>query len=109
MSEGTLPKPPKAYQTFIARYPKLGEAWDSMNEAGAEGPLDEKTARLIKFAIAVGALREGAIRSSVRKAKALGIPEAELRQVISLAPTLVGMPATVAVDSWVDAAYNKDS
>lgn len=107
MNENVLPRPPKAYENFIERYPKLGEAWNKINEAGAEGPLDEKTARLVKFAIAVGAMREGAIRSGVRKAKATGISKEELRQVVSLAPSLLGMPATVAVDSWVDDALSR--
>jgi alkylhydroperoxidase/carboxymuconolactone decarboxylase family protein YurZ len=107
MSEKTLPKPPKAYKDFVGRYPKLGDAWDLINEAGEAGPLDPKTARLVKFAIAIGAMREGAIRSGVRKARAMGISEDELRQVVSLAPSLLGMPATVAVDSWVSTALEK--
>lgn len=102
-----LPKPPKAYEDFRARYPGLGEAWDKIHDAGSVGPLDEETVRLVKFAVSVGALREGAIRSSVRKARALGISEESLRQVVALAASTLGMPATVAVDSWVSAALAK--
>ena len=36
-----VPKPPKTYRQFIARYPKLGEAWDNITEAGEDGPLDD--------------------------------------------------------------------
>jgi hypothetical protein len=43
------PKPPKTYQEFIRRFPKLGEAWENIAEAGRQGPLDDKTARLIKL------------------------------------------------------------
>ncbi len=96
-----LPKPPKTYDAFVQRYPKLAEAWERIAEAGSEGPLDEKTARLVKLAIAIGALREGAVHSSVRKAKAMGISQAELDQVVALAASTLGMPATVAVFSWV--------
>ncbi len=99
MSE--LPKPPKAYLDFVARHPKLGEAWSMLNEAGAEGPLDERTQRLVKLAIAVGAMREGAIRSNVRKARAIGIEVAEIEQVVALAASTLGLPSTVAVDSWI--------
>lgn len=95
------PKPPKAYDDFRARFPKLGEAWDTINEAGAQGPLDEKTARLVKLGIAVGAMREGAIRSGARKALAMGISREEIAQVIALAAGTMGMPSTVAVFTWL--------
>ncbi len=97
----TAPTPPQTYQEFVKRYPKIGQAWESLAEAGKEGPLAEKTARLVKLAVAVGALRQGAIHSSVRKALALGIPRAEIEQVIALAASTLGLPATVAVFSWV--------
>ena len=56
------PKPPKTYETFVRRYPKLSEAWEKISEAGREGPIDSKNSRLIKLAIAIGAMREGADR-----------------------------------------------
>ncbi|MFQ5675424.1 MAG: carboxymuconolactone decarboxylase family protein [bacterium] len=94
-------EPPKIYQQFIERFPKLGEAWDNIAKAGKQGPLDEKTARLIKLGIAIGAMREGAVHSSVRKAKAVGINEEELFQVVALAAGTLGLPSTVAIYSWV--------
>jgi alkylhydroperoxidase/carboxymuconolactone decarboxylase family protein YurZ len=95
------PNPPKAYDAFRKRYPGLGRAWDAIHEAGREGPLDEKTARLVKLGIAIGAMREGAIHSSVRKATALGISPAEIDQVIALAAGTLGLPSTVAVYTWI--------
>jgi alkylhydroperoxidase/carboxymuconolactone decarboxylase family protein YurZ len=97
----TSPKAPAIHDDFVARYPQLGKAWDLIHEAGAEGPLDEKTQRLIKLGIAIGAMREGAIGSSVRKARALGITPAEIEQVIALAAGTLGMPSTVAVFAWI--------
>ena len=76
------PKPPETFQAFIARFPKLGQAWEKLAEAGREGPLDPRTERLVKLAVAVGALREGAVHSSVRKALASGITAAEVEQVM---------------------------
>ena len=35
------PKPPKAYEDFLKRFPKLGQAWDLLTEAGQEGPVDD--------------------------------------------------------------------
>ncbi len=52
--------PPRKYRDFVGRFPKLAEAWDAIHEAGATGPLDEKTKRLVKLDIAIGAFKEGA-------------------------------------------------
>jgi alkylhydroperoxidase/carboxymuconolactone decarboxylase family protein YurZ len=95
------PKPPETYQQFVQRYPKIGHAWESIAEAGREGPLDEKTVRLVKLGIALGAMREGAVHANVRKALALGITPHEIEQVIALTAGTLGLPATVAVYSWV--------
>lgn len=98
---GIGPTPPKAYEDFVKRYPKLGQAWEAIHEAGDDGPLDDKTVRLVKFGIAIGATREGAIHSSVRKALAMGATMPEIEQVIALAAGTLGMPSTVAVYSWI--------
>jgi alkylhydroperoxidase/carboxymuconolactone decarboxylase family protein YurZ len=83
--------PPRAYKAFTKRYPLIGQAWDSVREQEEKGPLDEGTRRLLKLAVAIGAGREGAVHSAVRKAVAAGV---------SRAGTL-GFPATVAADTWV--------
>jgi alkylhydroperoxidase/carboxymuconolactone decarboxylase family protein YurZ len=95
-----LPKPPDAYRRFVERYPKLSEAWDLIAVAGKEGSFDEKTARLIKLAIAMGAGREGAVHSGVRKAVAIGVSRDEIEQVVALAAGTLGMPSCVALHSW---------
>lgn len=95
------PKPPRGYVEFVERYPALGKAWDEVNAAGNEGPLDAKFIRLIKIGIAMGALREGAIRSGVRKGLAMGITREEVGQMIALAAGTLGFPSTVAIHSWV--------
>jgi alkylhydroperoxidase/carboxymuconolactone decarboxylase family protein YurZ len=97
----TKPTPPPAYEAFVARYPRLARAWEAIHEAGDDGPLDARTARLVRLAIAIGALREGAVHSSVRKARAMGITTEEVEQVVALAAGTLGLPATVAVYTWV--------
>lgn len=104
-----LPKPPKTYQQFVERYPKLETAWELINEAGQEGCFDEKTIRLLKLAIAMGAMKQGAISAGVRKALAMGIPVAEIEQIIALTPGTLGMSSTVAVFSWVHEVLNKEN
>lgn len=93
--------PPKIHEEFVARYPELGKAWEQANAAGQKGPLDARTQRLVKLAVAVGALREGAVHASVRKALDLGIPREELEQVVALAAGTIGLPATVAAYTWI--------
>lgn len=96
-----LPEPPATHHTFVTRYPKLGEAWELIGKAGTDGPLDAATQRLVKLGIAIGAMREGAVHSCVRKALAQDITPAALEQVVALAAGTLGMPATVAAFTWV--------
>lgn len=107
MNSKPLPNPPKAYREFVQQYPKLSEAWEVIAEAGNEGPLDEKTVRLIKLSIAIGAHREGAVHSSVRKALSMGISKEEIEQTISLAAGTLGLPATVAIYTWVQDVFRE--
>jgi len=100
--------PPKKYRDFVGRYPKLAEAWDAIHEAGATGPLDAKTQRLVKLAVAIGGLREGAVHASVRKAMDMGVTIEEMEQVVALAAGTLGMPSTVAAFTWVRDVTHKD-
>jgi len=95
------PKPPRAYGRFIKRFPALGAAWTAIREAEEAGPLDAQTRRLIKLGIAMGAMREGAVHSNVRKALEAGIDPAAIEQVVALAASTVGMPSAVALHCWV--------
>ena len=65
------------------------------------GPLDARTQRLVKLAIAVGAQRESAVHSAVRKALDEGVSLAEMEQLVPLAAPTIGFPASVAAWSWI--------
>jgi 4-carboxymuconolactone decarboxylase len=97
----SAPRPPKAYEDFIQRYPGLAKAWEQIADAGKVGPLDARTVRLVKLALAIGAMREGAFHSSVRKALAMGISREEIEQVVALGAGIHGMPSVVAVHTWL--------
>ncbi len=97
----TNSRPPAAHRQFVARFPSLGKAWDLVNEEGGSGPLGEKTQRLVKLAVAVGAMREGAVHSGVRKARDAGATLAEMEQVVALAASMIGLPSAVAVWTWM--------
>lgn len=101
MSQGT-PRPPKAFEDFSRLFPKINQAWGLLGEASAEGPLDEKTQRLIKLAVSIGVRAEGAAHSSVRKALAAGASKEEIYQVVALAASTVGLPNAVAAFTWVE-------
>lgn len=92
---------PRTYVRFTETFPKLAEAWQLIHEGGQEGPIDGRTARLIKLGIAMGAMREGAVHSGVRKALDMGITPEEIRQIVALCAGTLGMPSTVANFSWV--------
>jgi len=96
-----LPKPPPTYDEFTRRFPGLKEGWDAIGRAGEQGPLDSRTQRLVKLALAIGAQREGAAHASVRKGLARGVTREEMEQVVALAAGTVGLPAAVAAYTWI--------
>jgi 4-carboxymuconolactone decarboxylase len=95
------PLAPKTHGQFTTRYPILAKAWEEIAEAGRQGPLDEQTQRLVKLAVAIAAMREGAVHASVRKARAMGIETEAIEQVVALSAGTLGMPSTVAAYTWV--------
>jgi 4-carboxymuconolactone decarboxylase len=99
------PEPPAKYQQFVTRFPKLGQAWGLCAEAGKEGPLSEKTARLVKLAMSMAAMREGAVHSGVRRALELGIAREEIEQLVALLPGTIGFPGAAAVYTWVEDVF----
>jgi 4-carboxymuconolactone decarboxylase len=83
-------------------------AGSSGRQVDAAGLHDERTSRLVKLGTAVGALSEGAVRSSARKALAAGATFEEVQQVVLLALTTRGFPATVAAWGWVQEVLEQD-
>jgi 4-carboxymuconolactone decarboxylase len=94
---------PEIYTRFRRDYPAVAAAQDAVAEAVASaGTLDERTLRLVKLGIAVGALAEGSVRSNARRALAAGVSIADVRQVALCAITTRGFPAAVAALDWID-------
>ena len=68
------------------QYPEIWEAYAALGKACAEaGPLDERSRRLIKLSLAIGARSEGAVHSHVRRALEEGRSAEELKQIAILA------------------------
>ena len=102
------PRLPARYQDFAKSYPTVMQSVEALGEATrTAGPLDQKTCALVKLAIAVGALREGAVHSHTRRALEAGRTPDELRHVAVLATTTIGFPSTMATMSWVEDILRK--
>jgi 4-carboxymuconolactone decarboxylase len=65
-------------------------------------PFDERTTRLLKLALAIGAEADGAVRSNVRKGLEHGVTEDEIRAVALLAITTCGFSTAIAGFGWID-------
>ncbi len=105
MTDDTLPS---VVEQFSESQPDVWDAYNQLGKAVAEaGPLDAKTQRLIKLAIAVGAAREGAVRSHARRGLKAGLTPAELEQVALLGITTAGWPAAFAARCWITEVIEK--
>ena len=95
-------KLPDFLEGVLKQYPEVWKAYQDFGEACSDaGPLDEKTVRLVKLALAVGAKSEGAVHSHTRRALKQGISPEELRQVALLAVTSIGWSPSMAALSWI--------
>jgi 4-carboxymuconolactone decarboxylase len=92
---------PEIYEQFRTDFPGVAEAYDALaGKLHETGPLDQRSRRLVKLGIAIGAESEGAVRSHVRKALDEGISRKEIEQVIMLSLTTAGFPTTIAALKW---------
>lgn len=99
---------PDSYTSFRSEFSNVSDALGAVGAAVDDaGPLDAKTMRLVKLALAIGAGAEGAVRSNVRKATAEGANAEEIRQVAVAAITTVGFPASVAALGWIDEVLDR--
>jgi 4-carboxymuconolactone decarboxylase len=110
MPNNTGPKAPATFKAFIAKYPELGSAHETIGRAVDEaGPLDAKTCALIKIGICMGAGLESALRSHVRRATHFGATPDEIEQAVLLAMNTVGFPRTVAGWQWAHQQFERDA
>lgn len=94
---------PQANQNFMTEFPVVAAAYNELGTAVHEaGPLDDKTRHLVKLALAIGARHEGAVHAHTRRLLEMGIPPAEIKHVVVLAVTTLGLPNTVAAYTWVN-------
>jgi 4-carboxymuconolactone decarboxylase len=101
---------PEVYLEFTRRYPQVAEAQGELARTVDDAsPFDERTTRLLKLALAIGAEAEGAVRSNARKSLAQGVTETELRAVVLLAITTCDFPSAIAGLRWVDEVLEREA
>ena len=94
---------PRRAGKFAEDTPAVWKAYQDLGKACAEeGPLDGRSRRLVKLALAAASGSEGAVHSHARRAVEEGISAEELRHVAILAITTVGFPRAIAALTWID-------
>jgi len=84
-------------------HPDVWKAYQDLGRACAEaGPLDAKTCRVVKLALAAGARAEGAVHSHVRRGLEDGLTPDELRHIAYLAIPTLGFSSGIAALSWIE-------
>lgn len=95
-------RPPKFYEQFRASHPAVAAAYESLGDAcRAAGPLDERSAELVKLSLAIAAGLEGGAHAHARRARAAGVSDAELEHVALLAITTLGFPRAMSALAWI--------
>ena len=96
-------KLPRQLTKLTENHDDVWQAYQALGEACATtGPLDERTRRLVKLALAIGARSEGAVHSHARRGLEEGLSADELHHVAMLAIPTLGFPASIAAMSWID-------
>src|SRR3989441_10038919 len=104
-----MPKVPGWYKEQKRKYPEVFRAYEDLGEVCRKaGPLDGKTAALVKLGIAVGTRHEGAVHSHTRRSLEAGATIDEGRHVVLLSLTTIGLPAMMAALSWGEEVAKSD-
>jgi 4-carboxymuconolactone decarboxylase len=81
---------------FQNQFPGIWKAYTQLKTACDEGgPLDRKTAELIRIGISVAMEHEGGLIAHISQASKAGASEEEISHAIVLATGLAGLPATL--------------
>lgn len=98
-----MEKLPGTYTKMQKDHPDVMSAFEALGEACKKaGPLDAKTAELVKLGVALAAGLEGGSHSHARRALAVGCTPDEIRHVAVLLTPTVGFPSMMRARSWVE-------
>jgi len=95
-------KLPDIIEGIRAEHAEVWDAYTDLGDAASNaGPLDKKTQRLVKLALALGAREEGAVHSHARRGLKQGLSREQLLHVAYLGITTLGWPHATAGRSWI--------
>ncbi|HXJ01976.1 MAG TPA: carboxymuconolactone decarboxylase family protein [Micropepsaceae bacterium] len=98
-----MPRLPSGAARLASRHPEIWTAYEKLGAACASaGPLDARTRRLVKLALAVASQSEGAVHSHARRSIADGLSKEELLHVTLLAIPSIGLAKAVAAMTWIE-------
>jgi len=102
MAEQRDKGPAKHYHELTASFPEVLAAVENLGETvRAAGPVDQKTAELIKLAAAAAMQSTGSVRSHARKALEAGAAREEVEHSLLLLVSTIGFPQVAAALSWL--------
>jgi len=105
MEEKSLPG---QYISIRERFPRYYDAVSNLGKvAGEQGPLDQKTAQLLKLAAAAAIRSEGAVHSHAKRAVEAGASPEEVYHALILLTSTLGFPTVSAALSWADDVLEK--
>lgn len=108
MKKKALPKPPKFYEQFVKKYPKIATKYEELGDAvHGLGPLNDRDRALIKLAISGSHLYSSAFKAHIRKAVVSGISREEIEHLVLLFLPTVGFPTMMAAMGIVEEQMNK--
>lgn len=88
---------PKLLDDFKAQFPDIWGAYERLKErCDQQGPLDTKTAELIKVSVSAALEHEGGLIAHISQARTAGASPDEIYHAILLVTGLVGIPAVLA-------------
>lgn len=86
-----------------SNYPDVWKSYAALGKAVSNsGPMDDRSRRLVKLGLAIGAGSEGAVHSHTRQALKEGISVEVIKQTAILAITTLGFPQAMAAMSWIE-------
>lgn len=92
---------PRTFLAFSERFPAVVDAHSAMGKALDDaGPLDRKSAELVKLGVCVGASLESATKSHVRRAAEAGATREEIEHAVLQGMNTVGFSRTVMAWVW---------
>ena len=94
---------PKPYTDFKEHFPELAQAFEKLGALCNEtGPLDARSARLVKLGMAVATGSRGGIKSQARRAFGEGFSVDEIRHAAVLALPSIGFAPIIAAIGWIN-------